>query len=306
MDIPDLRELVPVPKEVKFAAEHGRLILFVGSGVSIRMKLPSWKQFAMRVLDDLVASDTINYKHVHSLKKLKPREILSIAKNYDQNLDCRNYFQPNDKATSRIYVSLNELGCTFVTTNYDLYLRPASPRSSADGSKTENEGIRITTREELLPLVLGQVGNVAHLHGSVEVAESMIITTKQYLKHYDNENVQTFLRCLFEKMTVVFLGYGLEESELLEHILRRGSVKAMSKPPKLFSLQGFFSTEIPLYESLYEYYKRSFDLELLGFLKDYQGYVCLDEIVRHWVDEIEVKSSSMLNHIDAVDAVFGQ
>ena len=67
----------------------------------------------------------------------------------------------------------------------------------------------------------------------------MVVTTKEYLEHYDHDNVQQFLGELFEKKTVVFLGYGLEELEMLEHILRRGQVK-QTGDRRRFAVQGFF------------------------------------------------------------------
>ena len=69
---------------------------------------------------------------------------------------------------------------------------------------------------------LDRNGNVVHIHGCVDDPDSMVITTRDYLDHYSTTEVQDFLRYLFEKKTVLFLGYGLEEIEVLEYILRRG------------------------------------------------------------------------------------
>lgn len=303
MRVPELREFVPVPNEVKQAAELGDLIVFVGSGVSIRMGLPSWNDFAKLVLDDLVDKKILNHMEVQSLKALHPRKVLSIAKIYDGDLDWTKYFKPKDNSESDIYKSLNSIGCTFVTTNYDLNLHPSPPHSSPDGDSIEKQGKRFVTREELLPHALDEIGNVVHLHGSAGESKSMIVTTKEYLQHYDCKYVQAFLKHLFKKKTVLFVGYGLEEAELLEHILRRGSIKTGTLQPRLFSLQGFYSTEKPLYSSLHTYYKQSFDLELLGFLKDYEGYVSLDEIVRNWANTIDVKSTALIQDVDAFDEV---
>ena len=60
---------------------------------------------------------------------------------------------------------------------------------------------------------------------------------------------------LFEKKTVLFLGYGLEEADILEHILRRGTVKA-TKDRRRFALQGFFLSQQPLYENLHHFYEK--------------------------------------------------
>ena len=119
----------------------------------------------------------------------------------------------------------------------------------------------------------------------------MIITTEQYLSHYNHENVQPFLNHLFESKTVVFIGYGLAEAELLEHILRRGSARK-SEPLKLFSLKGYYSSQSILYQHLHEYYMETFGLQLLGYLLDEEEYSILDRIVAQWAQEITVESNT--------------
>ena len=53
--------------------------------------------------------------------------------------------------------------------------------------------------------LLNEPGTVVHLHGAISKPETMIVTTKEYLEHYDNENVQEFLGELFEKKLFYFL-----------------------------------------------------------------------------------------------------
>ncbi|MXX94955.1 MAG: hypothetical protein F4039_02290 [Gammaproteobacteria bacterium] len=280
--------------------------MFIGAGVSKSMKIPTWDQFAKWVLDDLACKKLLNYNETQSLKKLEPRTILSIAKIIDDNLEIVKYFKSTSKE-SAIYQTLNSIGCTFVTTNYDLCLKPIMPKSK-NSSIIEQQGIRVMSTNELHSVDLDDTGNVIHLHGSIEKPETMIVTTRQYLEHYDNKNVQAFLTHLFKKKTVVFLGYGLNETELLEHILRRGTdtkENTRRKLRKLFCLQGFFSSEKPLYEHLYSYYKESFGLELLGFLKDHKSYKCLDEIVSIWADNIIVNDFAILQGANAITEVLG-
>lgn len=242
---------------------------------------------------------------VESLKTLHPRIILSIAQIRDGDLDYTKYFKLKGKDESDIYQSLNSIGCTFVTTNYDLNLHPSPPHSSPAGASIQTQGVRFVSREELLSETLDDIGNVFHLHGATNNPSTMIVTTEEYLQHYDCEYVQAFLKHLFKTKTIVFVGYGLEESEILEHILRRGSIESRTKQPNLFSLQGFFSTEECRYESLYMYYKQSFELTLLGFLKDRDGYASLDKIIRNWANTIDVKSAALLHDFDAFDEILG-
>ena len=163
---------------------------------------------------------------------------------------------------------------------------------------------RVSERDKFYAKLLDEPGTVVHLHGAISKPETMIVTTKEYLEHYDHENVQEFLGELFEKKTVLFLGYGLEESEILEHILRRGSVKTTADRRR-FALQGFFRSQQPLYENLHSYYKKSFGVHLLGFVRDHTDYTCLEMIVKSWARLIEIRKPPVANDLDLMDEVLG-
>ena len=303
MNVPDLGAWMRVPEEVIEAAKSGELVMFVGAGVSMQADLPSWKKFAHLVLDDLTAEGLFNHSQAKLLRSLEPRKILSIARHPEHktktNLDYAQYFTPED-SQSDVYKSLNSMNCTFVTTNYDLLLKPRVENPEPDRSSPQL-GDRVATPNDMLRPLLDQPGHVIHLHGSIEQPESMVISTAEYLKRYQNESVQIFLEYLFSRKTVVFVGYGLEETELLEHILRRGLVQAGSKEKKLFALKGYYSHEKPIYEQLFKYYKHTFGLHLLGYSLDTKGYKLLDSILRDWSKEIKVQPVSLSHHANMLE-----
>ena len=81
---------------------------------------------------------------------------------------------------------------------------------------------------------------------------------RDYLNHYSSKEVQDFLRYLFEKKTILFLGYGLDEIEVLEYILRGGGAgMTREERTRRYMLQGFFNAEMGLYNLLHDYYFRS-------------------------------------------------
>ena len=241
--VPDLLETSdPPPDEIIQAALIGDLVFFVGAGVSMLLDLPSWSDLAAKALYDLQQNGHFNYSEIEQLKKLDPKKQLSIAylKAEDSNyhLDLTKHLDGKSEGDS-IYRTINDIGCFCVTTNYDELLAPRFVDTKV-GSTTAVSGNRVSEREKFLAKLLNEPGTVVHLHGSVSKPETMIVTTGDYLKLYDHENVQAFLGELFKKKTILFLGYGLEEAEILEHILRRGSAKRTSEL-KRFALQGFFS-----------------------------------------------------------------
>jgi len=302
--VPDLREIPDLPHEIIQSALEGDFVLFVGSGVSMLVDLPSWGSLAWKALEDLRQKGFTNYSELEQLKSLDPKKQLSIAKNIasenDTNLDLRKHLS-HDMKNIGIYSYLNRIGCVCVTTNYDELLSP-SFQTKTDSSKTSYSITRISRGEEFHAGLLNEPGTVVHLHGVVSNPDTMILTTEEYLKHYDHPVVQNFLKELFEKKTVLFMGYGLDEAEILEHILRRAGAQYIEEKRR-FALQGFFISQDPLYRRLYAYYRESFGINLIGYIRDYKDYAQLEDITKTWAEQIEVRPAALVDDLSFMDEV---
>jgi len=303
---PDLREIFDPPDEIVQAGLNGDLVFFVGAGASMLLGLPSWSGLAAKALEDLRQHGYLNYSEIEQLQSLDPKKQLSIAYSIAEDnrygLDLTKHLSGKSEGDS-IYKAINDIGCSCVTTNYDELLAPRFIEKK-DGSTTATLVKRVYDKDKFFAKLLNEPGTVVHLHGSISKPESMIVTTKDYLEHYDHENVQEFLGELFEKQTILFLGYGLEEAEILEHILRRGSVKQTSNRRR-FALQGFFLSQRPLYENLHTYYEKSFGVHLLGFVRDHENYKRLEAIIKTWASQIEVRKPPLAADHDFMDEVLG-
>lgn len=303
--IPDLRETIDPPKEVIQAALSGELVMFVGSGISMLLGLPSWEGLAEAVLEDLRQSGLLDFSEVKQLKTLGPKKQLSIAKliaqENDHSFNLVEHF-PDKPEGNSIYKALNDIGCVCVTTNYDELLTPRF-RQTDDGSTTPTSGPRIYEKKDFSSNLLDSPGTVIHLHGAICNPGTMIVTTEDYLKHYEDENVREFLNDLFTRKTVVFMGYGLDEVEILEHILRRGSA-SLTGHRRRFLLWGCFKSEQLLYEKLYLYYEKSFGVQLLGFLRDYKNFACQEDIVKSWSRILKIRKPPLTADADLIDEIF--
>ena len=289
-----------VPTEIENAAQSGELVVFVGAGISRLINCPSWEGFADKVLQQLVP-DGIDYHELSQINGIiDPKKRLSIAKIIARkkkfNIDYQSIFNVQ-LGPDNVYSYLNSFNSSFVTTNFEKYLRPDS-RSA----EPEDEW-RFYRRDQLLRLNLDKNGNVVHLHGCLDAPDNMVITTKDYLEHYSSDEVQTFLKYLFEKKTVLFLGYGLEEIEVLEYILRRGEVASRigDEPIRRYILQGFFNAEMALFELLREYYRESFGAELMGFPKDYKNYHHQIDILASWSKKLKFGGVALVDEVTALE-----
>jgi len=309
--IADLREIPELPDEIIQAGLNGELVLFVGSGVSMMLELPSWSGLALKALHDLRQKGLLNYSEIEQLKNLEPKKQLSIAKliadENEHDLDLTRYFKEKVEGNS-IYKSINDIGCACVTTNYDELLAPRFHEAKDDLVKSisikPKEVIRISDKSEFFAKHLDEPGTVVHLHGAISKPETMVVTTKEYLEHYDHDNVRHFLRELFAKKIVLFIGYGLEETEILEHVLRNGAVKS-ARDRRRFALQGYFRSHESLYENLHKYYAKYFGVHLIGFTRDHKDFAQQDAIIRDWVPQIKVKKPTLDADIAWMNEVLG-
>ena len=306
---PDLTDRPKLPEEIRQAALNGELVLFIGAGVSMLLDLPSWSELADKVLGELCDNGFSDYWEVLQLKTLDPRKQLSIAdtiaRENEYSIKYEDHLKPDLGVGEGIYKALNDIGCPCVTTNYDELLSPRYKGAKAeDGSITPAPVNRILERERFFAHLLDEPGTVVHLHGCFSEPETMIVTTKDYLEHYDHPNVQKFLDRLFRKKVVLFLGYGLEEAEILEHVLRRGQVLGKDDRRR-FSLEGFFQSQELLYKRLYKYYEISFGVHLIGFERDKKDYRALELIIESWADQLEIRKPPLAEDVDFMYEVLG-
>ncbi|MFK5923323.1 MAG: SIR2 family protein [Verrucomicrobiota bacterium] len=305
----EIHKIPELPEEIIEAGKNGQLVMFVGAGASMMQNLPSWNQLATKVLYSMQAKGYITFADIEQLRSLDARKQLSISKSIaDSNgdrVDLSTHLT-GGSPNKGIYKIINNIGCVCVTTNYDSLLAPCiDGTDDFDGSTAARSVRRVYRRDELLANVLDEPGTVIHLHGSIEDEDSLIFTTEHYLRHYDSESVQHFLGSLFERKTVLFLGYGLEEAEILEHILRRGMAR-VGKEKTRFSIQAFYKSQEPLYLQLREYYENTFGVHLIGFNRDYQDYNQLEIVMRKWAEKIQIREPSLVEDLNVMKSVLNK
>jgi hypothetical protein len=244
------------------------------------------------------------------IRHLNPRIKLSLARMLERengvDIDYKGLLHREERSKHpsgvRLYTALFKLAKTFVTTNYDEWLderlpdpTPTAAPPEGDGAKEPLPTIRVIHKvSELTPAALAEPNSVIHLHGSLHDPKGMILTTQDYVTHYANDRlsgdpakenrVLTFLEHLFANKTVLFIGYGLEELEILEYVILKAR-RAPGSPEneaKHYILQGFFSHEEALMRQMKSYYLKECGIELIPFLRDEKDFDQLIDVLEHF------------------------
>jgi hypothetical protein len=296
-------QLLPIPQVpagLRGAATRGVLIPFIGAGVSRLAGCPSWADFADAALKYLIEDGKFKYSQLEQIRNLPPRVKLSLARTLSKEkgsvIDFRRLLHPKarqeHKAGCRLYNSLFALGRIFVTTNYDEWLdervpeaMPAATPSTQPVNAHPISPMRVVHKvSDLLPALLSETDTVIHLHGSIRDPAGMVLSTQDYVQRYANDRfssdprmenrVLTFLDFLFKNKTVLFIGYGLDELEILEYVIQKAIRPAgiPGREPRHYIIQGFFSHEEALLRSLKSYYMSECDIQLIPFRRDEKNW----------------------------------
>jgi len=326
--------LLPVPEippGLREVALRGNLIPFIGAGVSRIAGSPGWNDFADAALRWLIRNGGLSYSQLDQVQHLPPRVKLSLARTIARekklSVDYAALLHPIPKADHqvgrRLYDSLFSLGKIFVTTNYDLWLDeqlPAvspSPQQAVDPThaNTLNEMRVVYQPEDFLPALLSEANTVIHLHGSVRDPERMVLTTSDYIDRYSGygrspsdpqtENrVLTFLDHLFNYKTVLFVGYGLEELEVLEYILEKGVRR--TGEARHYMLQGFYSHQEMLMQTYASYYLSECGIDLISFRRDEKDWDQLAAVLADFAREMPATSPMILQQMQEMAGLLNE
>lgn len=303
---------------LKDAAKHGELVVFVGAGASKLCGSPNWPEFASKVVGALEKGGVLSFLEGEQLRGLgDSRRTLSIAmalaKEKGIAIDFDSILHPpkSEAIGSELYELLSSLRPVFVTTNYDKWLDDAGPeelstevKAGGEAQPARGPGARPKhyLPQHLSPALLAERGAVIHLHGSYTDPSSMVVSLKDYIKHYADERVLAFLRAMFKNHTVLFVGYGLAELEILEHIIRSNeSLRTATSEPRHFLLYAHRSTESVQKGFIERFFHEQCGVCVVPYCIDAKGYPEVVEVFKAWKSELDVRDPTTLDlqsHLD--------
>lgn len=298
---------INIPESLKNSADAGGLALFVGAGVSMLGKCPSWNELADKALRVYK-----NPAEFELLKGLSPRIKLSIACSLAQNkheipfLDMLHSHDADleHEDANCAYRSLNKLSNFIVTTNYDKWLGkhnilPDLAKRIVHFKQDDFNNINFSSA-------------IVHLHGSLEDPQNMVLTTGDYIERYMSRIVNgveynptlVFLKNFFMLKDVLFIGYSLEELEILEYVIQKAKDENKNnKSRKYFIIQGFFSHQKSMQDAMQQYYAKECGIYLIPFIRDDNDWLQLKHVIEYLAEKLPAASPTAIRSWSEMEAL---
>jgi hypothetical protein len=130
----------------------------------------------------------------------------------------------------------------------------------------------------------------------------MVVSLKDYIEHYADLRVQAFLSAMFKNHTVLFVGYGLAELEVLDHIIRSNeSLRTGTAEPRHFLLYAHRSTESVQTRFIEHFFRDQCGVCVVPYCIDAKGHQEVVEVFKGWKSELDVRDPTTLDlqsHLD--------
>lgn len=212
-----------IPQRLKEAIENDELVLFIGSGLSWKLKntagntLGGWKEMVSSMLSYLKDKEYITAKEQRFCLKLEPIKALQRLENKGIDREkvrdfLQGYFTLGKENKFPLQEKLYSLSTKIITTNYDLAFEEAI-------EKLDKEKAYKGQNKKLSKLLADPVF-LFKLHGCIEDINSMVLFPSDYRKLYNNYDRDAALALLVFKFlifskTFLFIGTGMDEHQII-------------------------------------------------------------------------------------------
>jgi len=210
---------VPVFSELVFAMSRGRLVPFVGAGMSQPCNLPLWSTALQEIAKKVGKSDQKAFTTaIDKRDYIEAAQILWDAdeaqvKSYIRNRFDKSVCTPDKIKGAALLLKRICSGCV-ITTNFDNVIESVCGlfEGYMHGVQAGNKFVSKLMKGDRC---------ILKLHGDAEAAESYIFTGKQYLDGYGSpldfsKPLPRALRQIFISQSLLFLGCSLDQDKTLE------------------------------------------------------------------------------------------
>ena len=204
-------------QDIRFLAEElekGKLVVFVGAGVSKNSGLPEWEELIK------------DYADYRGIKEFTSKQFLTIPEEVFERYGSLKYYEIAEKrflgkyVTNSIHRILKKMKLTYIiTTNYDTLI------------EDEIKNLQIVSKDEDLPYTNSN-RMLIKMHGDFE-NKNIVLKKSDYDNYEKNfQLISTLVKGLFTTNTVLFIGYSYSDTNVqqimnwIKEILKEKTRKA--------------------------------------------------------------------------------
>ena len=204
-------------QDIRFLAEElekGKLVVFVGAGVSKNSGLPEWEELIK------------DYADYRGIKEFTSKQFLTIPEEVFERYGSLKYYEIAEKRFLGKYVPnsihriLKKMKLTYIiTTNYDTLI------------EDEIKNLQVVSKDEDLPYTNSN-RMLIKMHGDFE-NKNIVLKKSNYDNYEKNfQLISTLVKGLFTTNTVLFIGYSYSDTNVqqimnwIKEILKEKTRKA--------------------------------------------------------------------------------
>jgi len=295
MSIP---EMPNPPVEIYNAIDNDSFCIFIGAGVSRLLGCSSWYELCTDIIDECLSKGWISQpvRDAYVNDEDKKRVLNKCYIKFDKFGEIDRYFEIiHDSCKGReelvnsynIYDELKKTPSKYVTTNFDLLFSNKFHEDSVVYKNDEFDPSNIN-REVLY-----------QIHGSLKDYHSIVLTTVDYTKKYNNPNYLEFLKALFTRNLILFVGYGLSEMEILIPLFNN---VISPRPHKNFALRGYPNSKLIFLQDDIAHFS-TLGIDLIPFDIEARGYNLFFDIIAYWNREIKKNCDVIFKDLNQIERV---
>ncbi|AVP62905.1 hypothetical protein C3B64_00990 [Clostridium botulinum] len=280
-DIPE------IPDGIIQAVNDKKLAVFIGAGVSRLLGCWGWDRLASELVNCCFENGYINFKEKETIGYMNDqKKVITMCYGIlDFNNKKELFYKKMKKALEgkqekikdkNIYDEISDFNALYITTNADEHF---------DNKFSPNN---IKYKEQDLCKDKLNKDKLYHIHGSIKDRKSLVFTVDEYIKRYNAGKFNDFMKEISSKYTILFIGYGLAEFEILDFLVTK-FYDGEGKLPKHYALVPYFKGEENICEYERFYYKK-LGINIVPYAKDTLGYDQLYEVIKKWRKDINVLS----------------
>lgn len=225
----------------------GPCIAWVGAGPSVEMGSKSWNLLARSMLEEARKSRKSGFQRLEEYYATKkyPQFFGEIQRQYGDDFLFKQarLLLKEDKEEGDLYKAISRLPFSaYFTTSFDDLLGKHLSKGKKAWKTYQND------KESLSSVEVNAIPSIVKLHGDLQegLENTLIFTDDQYRLWYEQgekEYFQTFISGHLVTQRIVFIGYSLNDPELL-HIQKRVAANLRRKIPAIAILPNVSDAEL--------------------------------------------------------------